>query len=181
MEDLSKPNQQSILKADLNTSLHYPFTKNQDNIVGDVETVLARIQLVRSGKPHVTGTIPPKLDVRPEGEEQVEMPPKVLEPPRTISKSIEVTSEKSAEMDKEEYRKKRRMRRLARKAKREGKKEVLQPEEITREKAFKHNWQKKNLVTNADMSDTYECTKCKQKYKRRGFEWNAPEFGCTKE
>jgi hypothetical protein len=184
MEDLPKLEQpqveQSILKSDLNVSLHYPFTKNTDKIVGNVETALARIRLVRSGKPHVTGTIPPKLDVKPEGldETPAEVPPVVQEV--VAAPVMTAATEGDPEMDKEEYKKMRKKeRRLARKAKKAG--EVEEEKPTTPPGGFKHDWHKKNLVTNKDMTDSYECTKCGQKYKRHGFTRSAPEFGCTKE
>ena len=57
---------QGIFLSQEERSLHYPFPKNKVVIKGDLNMVLERIKLVRSGKPHVTGTLP--LNVAPDEE-----------------------------------------------------------------------------------------------------------------
>lgn len=174
------------------TSLHYPFPKNKRVIVGNLDNVYARIQQARSGKPHITGTLPQPLNVTPDPViHQTETTTPAAMPKTTVPaqapaiKSAPDTGQ--SEADKEAYRKQRKKeRRLARKAKRaaEASGSATPAPEKPQEKpaeGFRHNWEKQNLVTNKDMTDTYKCTKCGLKRKRYGLSWNLPEFGCTKE
>jgi hypothetical protein len=106
-------------------SLHYPFPKNKVVIKGDVNLALERIKLVRSGKPHVTGTVP--LNVAPEEPLGLSegVTPETTKVPQAIMNTITATKITTAAKDSkvsedqlEQIRKqKKRERRLARKAK----------------------------------------------------------------
>jgi hypothetical protein len=116
---------QEVFQQTENISLHYPFPRSSHTVVGSWDTALARIKQTRSGKPHVTGTLP--LNVKPdEGEEipeeaNISIPapvtpavPQVLSEP--IPKAVAETQE--LDEDKEQEKKRRRKeRRLVRKAK----------------------------------------------------------------
>jgi hypothetical protein len=108
-------------------SLHYPFPRSSHTVIGSWDTALARIKQTRSGKPHVTGTLP--LSVKPdEGEEipeDTETPitaPVLPAVPQALSMSTPVpkavAETQALDEDKEQEKKRRRKeRRLARKAK----------------------------------------------------------------
>ena len=136
MEVAEQP-QEIFLSQQEERSLHYPFPKNKNVIKGDINIALERIKLVRSGKPHVTGTIP--LNVAPEeplGPSEG-VTPDTPEVPQAIMNTITATKITTAAKDSkvsedqlEQIRKqKKRERRLARKAKQklEGDKNAKTP------------------------------------------------------
>lgn len=116
--EATSPNSPSnVIFGSEETSLHYPFNKNKNVVVGNLDNVFARIKQSRSGKPHVLGTLP-KLDVSPDpGYEIVPPQPAVSVPqPRAVAEKSELSDE-----EREAYRKQRKKeRRLARKEKKKA-------------------------------------------------------------
>lgn len=189
-----------IFRSENTQSLHYPFPKNQNRIIGDMNVALERIKLMRSGKVHITGTIP-KINVTPDEEpetmevnnmsieetletQEVSMEELYEEVP--TKPLIEDKVEDSTDEQKKQRKKERRLARKAKKAAEGGEPKLPgpKPEKLTPKEEFKHEWSKKNLVTQMKGSlsyDTMRCNKCGLEKKCFGLSRDLPENGCTKE
>jgi len=117
----------SIIHEGEERSLHYPFPKNKRLVLGNLDNAFARIKQNRSGKPHVTGTLP--LNVAPDQGEEIPEATQVAAPmspafpgPAVAAPARAAPAEKAEDdADKEALRKQRKKeRRLARKAKKKA-------------------------------------------------------------